>query len=37
MLGIGRNTVREAIKTLTSTGVLEIRRGSERSCAPEAT
>lgn len=28
LLGIGRNTVREAIKTLTSTGVLEIRRGS---------
>ena len=28
VLGVGRNTVREAIKTLTSTGVLEIRRGS---------
>lgn len=27
-LGVGRNTVREAIKTLTSTGILEIRRGS---------
>ena len=26
VLGVGRNTVREAIKTLTSTGVLEIRR-----------
>lgn len=28
VLGVGRNTVREAIKTLTSTVVLEIRRGS---------
>lgn len=28
VLGVGRNTVREAIKTLTSTGILEIRRGS---------
>jgi len=28
LLGVGRNTVREAIKTLTSTGILEIRRGS---------
>lgn len=28
MLGVGRNTVREAIKTLTSSGMLEIRHGS---------
>lgn len=28
LLGVGRNTVREVIKTLTSTGILEIRRGS---------
>jgi len=26
-IGVGRNTVREAVKSLTSTGVLEIRRG----------
>lgn len=28
LLGVGRNTLREAIKCLTSTGVLEIRRGA---------
>ncbi|RDI24882.1 GntR family transcriptional regulator [Rhodococcus sp. AG1013] len=28
LLGVGRNTLREAIKCLTSTGMLEIRRGS---------
>ncbi len=27
LLGVGRNTLREAIKCLTSTGILEIRRG----------
>jgi len=28
LLGVGRNTLREAIKCLTSTGILEIRRGA---------
>lgn len=28
LLGVGRNTLREAVKCLTSTGVLEIRRGA---------
>ncbi|WP_430334446.1 FadR/GntR family transcriptional regulator [Rhodococcus sp. ACT016] len=28
LLGVGRNTLREAVKCLTSTGILEIRRGA---------
>ena len=34
LLGMSRNTVREAVRVLTFSGVLEVRQGDGTTCAP---